>query len=432
MTSILRVSDALPGASLLCLAGLAAIVVASAGPASAAPVQAAPGRAVAGGAVAGGAVTGHGAPARVASGRVVKHWGAFLGGRHASIPRDLRKSPSSLALPGRVAEIATSNSSQYALLTNGKVYAWGLGNDGQLGNGRTKNSFFRPVRVRFPHGVKIASIPIDVVPFDTGLAVSRSGHVYGWGGNQFGELCLGNHRVHRLPVRLPFSHVTAIAGAGGHAVFDARGRVYSCGNNTAGELGNNSTKSSDVPVRVTALNGTKVRVLVAAFANSGALLASGKYLDWGYDGQGQVGDGKFNEAALQPVRVRLPGPVKLVAQGGSLFGNGQTLVKLRNGALYAWGADSHSQLGDRGTANQALPIEIFPPAHVRYRMLATGGATSYAISMTGKVYAWGANKAGQVGNGSRKTAVRPVRVASRATSISATAADVLISLRSRR
>jgi alpha-tubulin suppressor-like RCC1 family protein len=413
-----------PGTSLLGLAGLAAIVVASAGPASAAPVHA----------TAAEAVPAHiaaAAPAQVASARVVEHWGAFLGGRHTAVPRDIRLSPSSLRLPGRVAEIATSNSSQYALLTNGKLYAWGLGNHGQLGNGRTKNSLVRPVRVRFPRGVKIASIPIDVMPFDTGLAVSRSGHVWGWGGNEFGELCLGNHRAHRIPVRLPFSDVTAIAGAGGHTVVDAHGRVYSCGNNTAGELGNGSTKSSDVPVRVTGLGRSRVRVLVAAYANSGALLANGSYFDWGYDGQGQVGNGTLNQRALAPVQVSLPARVRSVTEGGSLSGNGQTLVMLSNGSLYAWGADSQSQLGDGGTANQPAPIQIFPPAHVRYRTLATGGATSYAISRSGSVYAWGANTVGEVGNGSTKTVAVPVRVASRATSISATAANVLISIRTR-
>ena len=119
-------------------------------------------------------------------------------------------SPASVRLPGRVAEVASSNSSEYALLANGSVYAWGLGNAGQLGDGATKDSFTKPVRVRFPARVKIASLPIDVMPFDTGLAVDTTGHVWGWGDNQGGELCLGNRQKHLTPVRLPFSHVTAV------------------------------------------------------------------------------------------------------------------------------------------------------------------------------------------------------------------------------
>ena len=82
--------------------------------------------------------------------------GHFFGGANTFTPEDMTTSPASLSLPGSVAEVATSNSSQYALLTNGSVYAWGLGNAGQLGDGATGNSFTKPVRVRFPAGVKIA------------------------------------------------------------------------------------------------------------------------------------------------------------------------------------------------------------------------------------------------------------------------------------
>ena len=71
----------------------------------------------------------------------VQHWGTFFGGTSTLMPEDMITSPASLTLPGSVAEVATSNSSQYALLTNGSVYAWGLGNAGQLGDGATTNSF---------------------------------------------------------------------------------------------------------------------------------------------------------------------------------------------------------------------------------------------------------------------------------------------------
>ena len=78
--------------------------------------------------------------AHAATSRTVRHWGTFFGGANTFTPEDMTTSPASLNLPGSVAEVATSNSSQYALLTNGSVYAWGLGNAGQLGDGATGNS----------------------------------------------------------------------------------------------------------------------------------------------------------------------------------------------------------------------------------------------------------------------------------------------------
>jgi alpha-tubulin suppressor-like RCC1 family protein len=359
----------------------------------------------------------------------VRHWGTFFGGASTFTPEDMTTSPASLSLPGSVAEVATSNSSQYALLANGSVYAWGLGNAGQLGDGATGNSFTQPVKVRFPAGVKIASLPTDVMPFDTGLAVDTEGHVWGWGDNQGGELCLGNHDKHLTPVRLPFSHVTAVAGAFDHALYEASGQVWACGLNSLGELGDGNTKPSSVPVKVKGLGpAAHVVSLAAAFANSGALLADGKYRDWGTNGEGQLGIGTQNKPSDVPVAVSLPARVRQVSQGGSAPGNGQTLVLLTNGRLYAWGADRNGQLGDGKTATQSSPKLITPPSGVTYRALATSGGTSYGISTTGAVYAWGGGGEGQIGNGTTKGSLTPVKVASGATGISATADDVLIAV----
>jgi alpha-tubulin suppressor-like RCC1 family protein len=357
----------------------------------------------------------------------VEHWGSFFGAREGW-NYQLATSPIALTVPGTVAEIGTSNSTEYALLTNGSLYAWGLGTDGQLGDGRRVNSFATAVQVRFPAGVKIRSIPTDVMPYDTALAVDTNGNVWGWGQNGGGELCLGNTKTYKTPVKLPLSDVTAVAGASNHALYDSRGTVYACGQNLEGSLGDGSWRSTTTAKKVAALSGSSVTELVASFANSGALLSNGEYLDWGYDAQGQLGDGQFQRPSDVPVRVKLPHPVTQVAEGGSIWGNGQTLVILKNGSLWAWGANYNGQLGDRTTQPQALPVRFYPPAGVTYQSLATGSSTSYAISTAGKVYAWGASFVGQLGDGATLMTLAPVRVASGATMISSTANNVVVTI----
>jgi len=355
----------------------------------------------------------------------VEHWGYFFGSPAGGNDEELL--PAGITVPGTVAEVGSSNSTEYALLTNGSLYAWGQGDYGQLGNGGAVNSFTTPVRVRFPAGVKIASIPRDAMPYNTALAVDTTGRVWGWGENYGGELCLGNTRTYKTPVKLPFAKVTALAGASNHAVYDAGGVVDACGQNIKGDLGDGSQASSTKPKRVAGLDGARVTTLVASFANSGALLSNGQYFDWGYDFDGQLGDRFTARASDVPVLVNLPRRVIQVAEGGSTWGNGQTLVMLGNGALWAWGANFHGQLGNGTIGRQASPIRFYPPAGVTYKTLATGSATSYAVSVTGQVYAWGVNFDGQVGDGTTNSTRTPVQVASGATMISSTANNVVIS-----
>jgi alpha-tubulin suppressor-like RCC1 family protein len=361
-------------------------------------------------------LAGGAASAQGSSGGVVEHWG------HGQL------SPAAIHLPGPVAEVGTSNSDDYALLANGTVWAWGAGSHGQLGNGSTKRSA-TPVQVKFPAGVKIASIPVNSMPWDTGYAIDTTGHAWGWGANAQGELCLGNMQSYTTPVELPFSGVTAVAGAGQHTTYDAGGTLFSCGDNYAGQLGDGNTKARHVPVKVQGLSGASVTALLSGYNNIGVLLSNGRYYDWGWNGGGQLGNGTVGGFSDVPVQVQLPAAVTQAAQGGNDPGDGQTLVMLSNGAIYAWGTNGAGQLGTGNRESKSSPVRISPPAGVTYQAVASGGDASFGVSATGDVYAWGGNRDGQLGDGSTKSSTTPVKVESHATPlISATSTEVEVSV----
>ena len=298
-------------------------------------------------------------------------------------------------IPGHVVEVATSNSDSYALTSSGAVWAWGAGGLGELGNGSTPRLSGTPVRVELPPGVKISSLP-NPMPYNSGLAIDTRGDLWGWGFNQQGSLCMPGGPLLR-PVRLPATGVTLASGAGDHTLFDSRGTVYACGLGQAGELGDGSTASSSDPVAVVGLP-LGVVSLTSSWQGSGALLSNGAYYDWGFNREGQMGNGGTTDV-LAPVKVNLPHRVVQVWQGGSTASNGQTLALLTDGSVWAWGAGQLGQLGDGGWQSASAPVRVSLPAHARISEVCSGGDTSYALTTSGELWSWGGNLYGQLGQG---------------------------------
>lgn len=299
---------------------------------------------------------------------------------------------------GQVVQVASSNSDGYALTAAGTVYAWGGGGLGELGNDSRSRYETTAVRVRFPARVRIATLP-NPMPYNGALAIDSRGHVWGWGLNRSSDLCLPS-RIELVPRRIPLTDVTLGTGARTHSLFDSHGALYACGSGAAGELGDGSMRTRRDPVRVRGLpRRSRIIALTSSWEGSGALLANGAYYDWGYNASGQLGDDTTVNSDL-PVRVQLPGAVRHVFQGGSRAGNGQTVAILEDGSVWSWGDGSWGQLGDGGTINSPVPVRVELPGRVSFRQVNSGGYASYAIDNLGRLWVWGANNLGQLGTGS--------------------------------
>jgi len=362
------------------------------------------------------------APPRAAPGPGVVSFGVV--GNRGKIPQLEHDRPTAVpGITGTVVQIATSNSDGYALTGAGTVWAWGVGSSGELGTGTAPASSRRAVEVEFPAGVRIATLA-DPMPFDGALAIDSTGHAWGWGLNADGDLCLPGLQVLR-PERLPLSEVTLATGARTHALFDAAGKVEACGSGEDGVLGTGSTADSATPVPVMGLPaGTPVTALTSSWEGSGALLGDGSYYDWGYNADGQLGDGTTTNATT-PVRVPLAGPVRQVFQGGSGATNGQTVAILRDGTVWSWGDGRRGQLGDGTTTNATTPVRVEVPKGVSFRTVRSGGYADYAIDGTGRLWAWGGNQNGQLGLGTGvRYATAPVDVGIHLRQISSTASNV--------
>ena len=351
------------------------------------------------------------------------YWGCCFAGSPLS--------PAAMSIPGTVVQVGSSNTTQYALTSTGGVYAWGTGSSGQLGDGGTTSSS-TPVQVDFPSGVTIASLATDVMPNGGALAIDTSGKVWGWGANVNGVDCMTSATQYLTPVELPspISNVTLVSSASGHSLYLAGGILYACGGNSLGELGDGNTKSATGAVEVTGLAGQNLVGLYSSSQDSYGLTSTGALYAWGGNAEDELCNGSSVADSDVPVQVPFtdPSPAIQVAAGGSLASNGSLLVGLADGTFWACGSDTYGQLGDGGSANKPLPIEVSPPAGVTYKEIALSGATGYAVDANGNVWAWGWDNSGQVGNGTKQSAVlTPLEVLAGqgVTQISGTAQDVV-------
>lgn len=326
-------------------------------------------------------------------------------------------------ISGSIVQVATSNSDGYALTSQGAVWAWGVNAYGELGSGRTSPFDTRAVKVQFPSGTRIVTLA-NPMPFDGALAIDSHDHVWGWGLNVGSDLCLSGTEELR-PVRLGLSDVTLATGALTHSLFDSHGRVYACGSAAYGALGNGATNSDPTPTPVVGLPSTaQVTVLTSSWGDAGALLDNGTYYDWGYNNAGQLGNGSTVDSGV-PVRVALPAPVRQVFQGGSGAMNGQTLAILTNGSVWAWGNNRKGQLGNGTKASSDVPAPVDVPKGVTFVKVNSGGYANYAIDRSGRLWAWGGNQNGQLGTsaGARNETL-PVDVGIHLTQVSSTANNV--------
>ncbi len=324
--------------------------------------------------------------------------------------------------------VSGGESNGYAIGSDGHLYAWGNGGLGALGNGTTGTDTDVPVTVSLPSAVAPKAVAAGGVG---GYAIGSDGNLYAWGDDTQGQLGNGFFPPGEsdLPVvvALP-AGVTATAIAGGAVdgyAIGSDGKLYAWGNNQFGELGDGNTTSSDTPVVVSLPTGVTPTAIASGTETGYAIGSDGHLYAWGFNGEGQVGDGTSTgpDACVEsvpcsttPVQISLPAGVtpKAVAGGGA---TGYTIGS--DGHLYAWGDNSSGELGigmsiGPETCNTAAcsttPVQVSLPSRVTPTAIGGGRSDGYAIGSDGHLYAWGDNSSGQLGNGTTTGSATPVVV----------------------
>jgi alpha-tubulin suppressor-like RCC1 family protein len=380
-------------------------------------------------AVSGTGASASGKPAAAASAArgTLRGWGTGddgqLGNGHR---KNAQLTPVRVRLgPGvRVTSVRAGCDHALALTPKGHVLAWGLNAEGQLGNG-SRTSADRPVRVRLPTGTKIKAIRAGC---DHSLALTTKGHVLAWGYNHLGELGNGSKRRHTRPVRVKIPRGTKIkaisAGCDHNLALTTKDRVLAWGFNGNGQLGIGSRSLKTRPVRVRFPGNARIRIIAAGCDHSLAFSTRRQLFSWGWNGDGQLGDGTTTERN-RPVPVSLDGSAKVgpLTRGAaphrtarpkvvSLFGGiHHSLALLSDGDLLSWGGNEAGQLGDGTGENSDVPVQVALPGGTKVTAISAGCFNGLALTSTDQLWAWGDNAGGELGNGTTTNSNVPVRVA---------------------
>lgn len=292
----------------------------------------------------------------------------------------------------RVTTISAKGDFTMALDSAGHGWGWGTNAFGELGSGQAGGASmstgdcypYPPVAVTMPAGVTFTAISAGETHT---LALDTSGNAWAWGWNGYGQL--GNPQTSYasdvpVPVTMP-SGVTFSAISAGYQfslALDTTGRAWSWGANFHGELGNGGTADGAVPAPVAGPSGNSpggitFAALSAGYSGSVGLDTAGKAWAWGYNHDGELGNGTTTDSTV-PTAVSMPSGVTF---NSIIAGFSAHSVALDSaGRAWAWGDNQDGELGSGSSAPySATPVAVSMPARATFSAVAAGAGFSLAL-----------------------------------------------------
>lgn len=284
-----------------------------------------------------------------------------------------------------VTAVAAGYEHTVVLKGDGTVWAWGNNYFGQLGDGNNIN-MSTPVQVQGLTGVRAVAAGTWYT-----VALKDDGTVWAWGHNEWGQLGDGTTTDSYAPVQVQgLTGVTAVAAGWAHAVaLRDDTTVWGWGNNMAGQLGDgdwgNGGKS--IPVQVLGLTG--VTAVAAGSHHTVALKGDTTVWAWGAGFGGQLGDGTYGypgpgfNSRTTPVQAQgLTGATAVAA------GMYHTAALKSDDSAWAWGWNRDGQLGDGTTIDRPTPVQVIgtnlPPVLAPIGNISgqEGGLIEFTVSAT--------------------------------------------------
>lgn len=326
-------------------------------------------------------------------------WGLNTYGQHGVGDTTTRNMPVRISGLPTIQAVDAANNQSFAISTAGEVWAWGANSSGQLGIGDVSGT---TTPVRLDAFAPTTSVKIAAIAAGSGhvLALSTSGEIWAWGRNDSGQLGIGNTLTKKKPEKIPgLSTAIAIAAGMDHSLaLLADGTVFAWGSNTFGQVGNGGGPCpcdrilDPTPVLIDIV-GAAPLAIVAGGNHSLVLMDDNSVWGWGRNNEGQLGQGFTSLSESDPLEITGLGPVAAISAGGT-----HSLARTSDGKIWAWGNNSQGQLGDGTTTRRDVPVAV----SIRAGAIGLVGGQYHSLAVEPNcpaVSGWGSNGFGQLGIG---------------------------------
>lgn len=282
------------------------------------------------------------------------------------------------------------------ITSDNTVLMSGYNDDGELGNGNSGYDVYEL------NPVVILSNGQNVLPGeDFTLFLKNDKTLWVCGRNDlYGQLGIDTISGSTIPVYLMNNVLSCAAGKTHACAVKSDHSYWAWGNNSDGQIGNGKSGNNQIetiPVKIM----DNVQTVYAGWNYTMILASDSKLWACGNNTMGQLGNGLSGITEIEPVPIAIISDVKQVSAGRD-----HTLILKVDNSVWACGNNEYGQFGNGNLTNSSTPVKVLE----NVKFVSAGASYSIIIKTDGSVWVSGLNNMGQLGDGTmtNKTKWTPI------------------------